>query len=150
MTDYHKVTEVDKAQEISIESAEEIEESENKPVNKITDEIDDSSKSPLDVIKGFFNKISKIFEEDEKQALPKNYVTTKSHSYEELFNKLKCKWALQMGVPVKTTEIYRDGKKFLLRCEVFPNKYTDHTVVFRQYSRTFPPKFICYGYAEIP
>jgi hypothetical protein len=160
MTDYHQVSDIDKAKALSIESSEEvIEDPENKdkpkPKAKITDEIEDadSSNSPLNLIKGFFSKISKSFEEAKEEPLPKNYITAKGITYDEVYNKLKCKWSLQMGIPINNIEIYRlddSYKKFTLLCELTPGAKYDHKVVFREYTRMFPYKSIIHGYAEIP
>lgn len=112
---------------------------------------EDSKSTLLDNVKNFFKKIAKAFETDEYDTLPANYVTTKAFSYDELFTKLRSKWALQMGLPMTKVDIYRhpDKKnKLILGYEIKSGEYEYYKVALRTLGSIFGG-YKYYGYAEI-
>ena len=110
----------------------------------------------------FFSKVKKFFSDiavPELEPLPKNYVTTKSTlGYEDLFTKLRVKWASHTGYLLKDVgEIVRITGTNQYRLEVFirtesgERKIRHVPVVLRVVTRgnMFNAHHTYHGFAEV-
>jgi hypothetical protein len=100
--------------------------------------------------KDMANWVLSAVKTDEQAApqLPAKYITAKGPSYDVVMNKLRCKWALQMGAPITSLNFYKiDETRYMLRDESAPENYKHYPVVFRLGGNML--KTVIHGYASI-